>query len=77
MGNFYPFKKSIYYQDKEGHERDLVINHQVLRLLKEKIQILEAQSELSEEALKSWKEKKKEGVRNNPDDFIDEDNKES
>lgn len=67
--------KSDYYQDKEGHERDLVINHQVIRLLKEKIQILEAQSELSEEALRSWKEKKKEDIANNPDGFIDEDNK--
>ena len=28
--------KANYYQDKEGHERDLVINHQVMRLLKEK-----------------------------------------
>lgn len=69
--------KANYYQDKEGHERDLVINHQVIRLLKEKIQILEAQSELGEEALKNWKERKKEEVRNNPADFIDEDNKES
>jgi len=69
--------KANYYQDKEGHERDLVINHQVIRLLKEKIQILEAQSELGEEALKSWKERKKEEVRNNPGDFIDEDNKEN
>jgi hypothetical protein len=64
--------KANYYQDKEGHERDLVINHQVLILLKEKIQILEAQSQLSEEALKSWKEKKKDDVRQNPEDYINE-----
>lgn len=68
--------RANYYQDKEGYERDLVINHQVLRLLKEKIQILEAQSEISEEALKSWKERKKDEVRNNPNDFINEENKE-
>ncbi len=64
--------KANYYQDKEGHERDLVINHQVLMLLKEKIQILEAQSQLSEEALKSWKEKKKDEVSQNPGDYINE-----
>ena len=69
--------KANYYQDKEGHERDLVINHQVLRLLKEKIHILEAQSELSEEALKGWKEKRKQEVHDNPDDFIDEEKQES
>ena len=43
---------------------------------KEKIQILETQSELAEEALKSWKEKKKADVQSNPGDFIDEANKE-
>jgi hypothetical protein len=64
--------RSNYYQDKEGHERDLVINHQVIRLLKEKIQALEAQSELSEEALKAWKEKKKVEVKSNPDEYISE-----
>jgi Domain of unknown function (DUF4407) len=64
--------KANYYQDGHGHERDLVINHQVLILLKEKIQILEAQSQLSEEALKSWKEKKKDEVRQNPEDYINE-----
>lgn len=65
--------KANYYQDKEGHERDLVINHQVIRLLKEKIQVLEAQSALSEEALNSWKEKKKSEVKQNPGDYIMED----
>lgn len=69
--------KANYYQDKEGHERDLVINHQVLRLLKEKIHILEAQSELSEVALKGWKEKRKQDVQDNPADFIDEEKQES
>lgn len=64
--------KSNYYQDKEGHERDLVINHQVIRLLKEKINMLESQSELSEEALRSWKEKKKHEIKENPDQYVSE-----
>jgi hypothetical protein len=69
--------KANYYQDKEGHEKDLVINHQVIRLLKEKIQALEAQSELSEEALKNWKERKKEDIKQNPDNYVNEDNPEN
>lgn len=61
-----------YYQDKQGHERDKMVHHQVIRLLKEKIALLEAQSQLSETALEQWKEKKKESIRNNPDLFVNE-----
>jgi hypothetical protein len=61
-----------YYQDKQGHERDKVVQHQVIRLLKEKIALLEAQSQLSETALDRWKEKKKESIRDNPDLFVNE-----
>jgi hypothetical protein len=64
--------KANYYQDKEGYERDLVINHQVIRLLKERIQLLETQSALSEEAIRSWKEQKINEVRSNPADYIKE-----
>lgn len=66
--------RANYYQDKEGHERDLVINHQVIRLLKEKVHLLESQSELSGEALRSWKEKKKTDINQNPEDYISEKN---
>lgn len=59
-----------YYQDKEGHEKDKVVQHQVIRLLKEKIALLEAQSELSAEALSRWKDNKKEDIRKNPLDFV-------
>lgn len=64
--------KANYYQDKEGHERDLVINHQVIHLLKEKIQLLEVQSKLKEEALRSWQDKKTEDVKQNPGEYINE-----
>lgn len=67
--------KADYYQDKQGYERDLVINHQVIRLLKEKVKILETQSELASEAIEGWKEKKKQEVKENPSDFINEENK--
>lgn len=67
--------KHNYYQNKEGYERDLVINHQVVRLLKERIQLLEAQGALSEEAVKAWREKKMEEVKNNPGNFVQEENR--
>ncbi len=63
-----------YYQDKQGHERDKIVQHQVIRLLKEKIAMLEAQSQLSATALEQWKEKKKESIRDNPDLFVTENN---
>jgi hypothetical protein len=61
-----------YYQDKEGHEKDKIVQHQVIRLLKEKIELLQAQSDLSAEALENWKQKKKEDIRNRPQDFVTE-----
>jgi len=61
-----------YYQDKEGHEKDKVVQHQVIKLLKDKIALLEAQSELSGEALARWKDNKKEDIRKNPLDFVSE-----
>ena len=69
--------RANYYQDKEGYERDLVINHQVIRLLKERIHLLETQSVLSEEAIKSWKDSKINEVREDPGSFVKEEKKES
>jgi Domain of unknown function (DUF4407) len=59
-----------YYQDGQGHERDKVVQHQVIRLLKEKIALLEAQSDLSATALNSWKKQKEEEIQKNPGSFI-------
>ncbi len=64
--------KHNYYPDGEGIERDLVINHQVLRILKEKIQLLEAQSDLSNQAINAWKDKKHNDIHNNPEAFLSE-----
>lgn len=66
--------KPNYYQDKEGYERDLVIHHQVIRLLKERVQILEAQSALSGEAVRAWKDQKMEDVKRDPGSFVHEEN---
>lgn len=63
-----------FYQDKEGHEKDKVTQHQVIRLLKEKLLILESQTEVSEKAIRAWKEKKVEEVMKNPEDYVSEEN---
>jgi hypothetical protein len=61
-----------YYQDKDGHEKDKIIHHEVLRLLKEKVAILESQSELSRKAVESWKSKKMKEVIEKPEDYVSE-----
>lgn len=63
-----------FYPDKQGHERDKVIHHEVEKLIKERKEQIKAQSELSEQAIKSWKEKKMADVMNNPEDYIVEEN---
>lgn len=60
------------YPDKEGHEKDSIIQHQVIRLLKEKILILESQSELSNAAVRHWKEKKMEHVVTHTEEYVSE-----
>lgn len=66
--------RANYYQDKEGHERDLVIQHQVIRLLKEKIKLLETQSALSDTALDEWRKQKETAVKENPASFVHDEN---
>src|SRR5882724_891671 len=66
-----------FYQDKEGHERDKVVQHQVIRLLKEKVKLLEAQSQLAGEAIEGWKEIKRKDIAQNPSDYVMEENKQT
>lgn len=61
---------NFYQGEKEGHERDKVVQHEVIRLLKEKIQILQSQSDISEQAIKSWKDKKMQDVASNPEAYV-------
>jgi hypothetical protein len=63
-----------FYQDGDGHEKDKITHHQVIRLLKEKLLILEAQSELSDKAVRTWKEKKLEQITKNPEEYVSEEN---
>ncbi|TWI78005.1 uncharacterized protein DUF4407 [Lacibacter cauensis] len=61
---------NFYQGEKEGHERDKVVQHEALRLLKEKIQILQSQSDISEQAIKSWRDIKMQEVTANPGSYI-------
>lgn len=59
-----------YYQDKEGYERDKVIHHEVIRLLREKIKMLESQTTISDEALDAWKKRKVAEAMQSPESFV-------
>ncbi|MFL2628387.1 MAG: DUF4407 domain-containing protein [Candidatus Marisimplicoccus sp.] len=66
--------KHDFYKDKKGIHRDLIINHQSQKLLKEKIKLLQAQAELNEVVVESWKTKEIKNIQQNPESYI---NKES
>jgi hypothetical protein len=61
-----------FYPDGEGIERDKVTNHEVIKLLKEKIKVLETQTELSEQAMEAWKKEKLGDITDHPDHYIAE-----
>ena len=59
-----------YYKDKEGTERHLVINHEAEKMIFEKIKVTEIQKELTEYAIAKYKEKEKEKIDANLDEYI-------
>jgi len=59
-----------YYKDKEGQQRDLVINHQAKKILDEQAKILASQTELSDYAIDKWKKEQKKNIDNNLSDYI-------
>ncbi|WP_448698116.1 DUF4407 domain-containing protein [Mucilaginibacter sp. AW1-3] len=61
-----------FYPDGEGIERDKVINHEVIKLLKEKIKVLETQAELSDQAMEAWKHQKLDDIKDHPGHYISE-----
>lgn len=63
--------KYDFYKDEQGVQRDLVINHQAERLLREKIKLIQTQTELSELAMESWKLKESKNIKDNPDSYVD------
>lgn len=59
-----------YYKDKEGQERHLIINHEAERMIFEKMKITEIQKELTEYAISKYKEREKEKIDSNLDEYI-------
>ena len=63
--------KYDFYKDKEGVQRDLVINHQSEKLIKEKMKLLQTQSDLNELILDQWKSKESANIKKDPSKYID------
>jgi hypothetical protein len=59
-----------YYKDKEGLERHLVIHHDAQNQMFEKLKISRIQKELTEYALELYKQREKEKINENLDDYI-------
>ncbi len=64
--------KYDYYKDKQGQERNLIINHKANKKVEEKMMLIKAQKELSDYIIEKWKEKEKEKINNNLEDYISE-----
>lgn len=62
--------KHDFYTDKEGLERDLVIHHEVERLNSMKARMIEAQKELNDYIIDKWKERQKEAIDANLEDYV-------
>lgn len=59
-----------YYKDKEGVEQHLIINHEAEKMIFEKMKVTEIQKELTEYAIAKYKEKEKEKIDANLDEYI-------
>jgi len=63
--------KYDFYKDEQGVQRDLVINHQADRLLREKIKLIQTQTELSEMVMENWKSSESKNIKDNPGSYIE------
>ncbi len=63
--------KYDYFKDKEGVQRDLVINHQAEKMMREKIKLIQTQSDLNQLVLDQWKSKETQKIKKDPDDYIE------
>ena len=60
-----------FYKDKDGLQRDLIVHHQSEKLIKEKIKLIQTQSELSDLIIDKWKGEEMKKIEKNPDNYID------
>ena len=63
--------KYDYFKDKEGVQRDLVINHQAEKMIREKIKLIQTQSDLNQLVLDQWKSKETQKIKKDPSDYIE------
>lgn len=63
--------KYDFYKDKEGLQRDLVINHQSEKMIREKVKLLQTQADLNEIVLEEWKNKEAANIKKDPSKYID------
>ena len=63
--------KYDFYKDKEGVQRDLIINHQSENLIREKVKLLQTQADLNEIVLDEWKSKETTNIKKDPSKYID------
>ncbi|MFV0163098.1 DUF4407 domain-containing protein [Empedobacter falsenii] len=59
-----------FYKDNKGTERHLVINHEAEKIIFEKMKVTEIQKELTEYAIAKYKEREKEKIDANLDEYI-------
>jgi len=62
--------KYDFYKDKEGQERNLVVNHMAEKIIYEKIKATEAQKYLIDYAIAKYIEEQKRKIDENPSEFI-------
>ena len=63
--------KYDFYKDQKGVQRNLVINHQSEKLIKEKMKLIQTQNELSDFIIEKWKKEEKGKIDKNPEDYIE------
>lgn len=63
--------KYDFYEDKEGVQRDLVINHQSEKMIREKVKLLQTQADLNEIVLEEWKHKEAANIKKDPTKYMD------
>ncbi len=63
--------KYDFFEDKNGVQRDRVINHQSEKLINEKIKLLQTQTDLNELVLDEWKSRESENIKKDPSKYID------
>ena len=63
--------KYEHFKDLEGVHRDLVINHQADKIMKEKLDLIQSQMELNEIVIKEWKSNETKKIKENPDNYLE------